>query len=164
MKKIFLFLFLVFFLSSCTAKHQRVDIKSPLNKVDYQSHLGSGNNSIEGQAFLRQKSGGVVTCAGNSVFLFPATDFFREVLQIVKSGRKTGKTSVDRRTVQEIIRESKCNTQGGFKFDNLPDGDWIVATDIFWKTGRLRQGGAVSSEIGTNDGHTSEIIMSGIIQ
>ena len=36
-----------------------------------------GSASVEGSGFLRQLDGGVVSCAGSAVWLFPDTPYFR---------------------------------------------------------------------------------------
>jgi hypothetical protein len=53
---------------------------------DHRSFEGSGTATIKGQAFLRQKGGGVVTCAGSDVKLMPATNYFKAAVAQARMG------------------------------------------------------------------------------
>ena len=63
------------FLSACMAsmppKHSMVSSFDP-SEVEWFSSRGA--NSVYGSALIRQRGGGVVTCAGRSVSLTPASN------------------------------------------------------------------------------------------
>lgn len=46
------------------------------NQVFNRAEYGPNSNIITGQAFLTQRGGVVVTCAGNTVLMRPATEYF----------------------------------------------------------------------------------------
>jgi len=85
-------------------------------KFDYEMHkpyVQKGNNTIKGQGFLRQQGGGVVTCAGRDVLLFPATPYFREFITIVNSRKKLITDPVDP-AYRDIMKRSQGDAQGNF--------------------------------------------------
>jgi hypothetical protein len=93
------------------------------SKFDYdlhKSYVQKGNNTIKGQAFLRQQGGGVVTCAGSEVLLVPDTPYFREMITILKSGKRPA-GEMDP-VGKSIIRRSRGDAQGNFIFNEVPDG------------------------------------------
>lgn len=114
---------------------------------EHAPYRESGPNRVEGQAFLRQRGGTVVTCAGAKVVVAPATDFIREVLAFIRAGGDLASLPIPGREYQSILRQTTCDAQGNFAIANLPAGRWIVATGVEWTVGRERQGGTVQREI-----------------
>lgn len=51
-----------------------------------QAQLARGDGEIRGNAFMMQRGGGVVTCAGNEVYLIPHNDYAAERLGALYDG------------------------------------------------------------------------------
>jgi hypothetical protein len=64
-----------------------VNVQSRVNPADYAAYQGTGDATIDGQGFLRQNGGAVVTCAGELVRAVPATPYTREVMSYRMAGR-----------------------------------------------------------------------------
>lgn len=146
MKKLLVALIL---LSGCATVNEPVKMQVAFNHAEHEMFKRSGSHTVKGQAFLRQRNGGVVTCAGNAVLMFPDTPFFREFIKIVDSGKKPEitKTELIPENWRSIIKNSQCDAQGNFSFTNIPTGQWIVVTTVVWQIpGRYTaydQGGSV---------------------
>lgn len=132
-----------------------------------------GNITINGSAFLRQRGGGVVTCAGSIVSLIPAgkharermeilydSDAFsvrglsmsEELAQIAKSNTKSRTHLADdppRGFPEESLeylqyrRETRCDAEGKFKFPNVSAGTYFITTSVEWTVGYKPQGGTL---------------------
>ena len=121
---------------------------APLPAFDAELHApysATGSASISGQAMRRQRGGGVVTCAGGRVLLAPATPYMRAVVQRALSGELAGSERLPA-SAGAVVRSTRCDAQGRFRFDGLAPLRWIVATDVTWYSGRDRQGGPVIGE------------------
>lgn len=78
-------------LSACMTT--TVETAVPFDPNQGRCILSRGSSTIQGQAFLRQAGGGVVTCAGEEVSLLPATPYQVERMTIIygstQGGRRT---------------------------------------------------------------------------
>jgi hypothetical protein len=128
--------------------------------------LEAGTGTIHGSGLLRQKGGGVVTCAGNDVFLVPATSSasseFRRLFGgdqgFVRNGRGSfggGKLVA----APQPHRTVMCNAQGFFTFSNVRPGKWYVMTAITWVVGDDTQGGTLLSSTDLIEGASVEIVL-----
>lgn len=117
----------------------------------------TGNSTVRGQAFLRQKGGGVVTCAGSQVMLIPATPYFREAINMARAGQRKPILSPE---AQDLRKTSTCDSQGNFSFSKVPAGKWFLVTEVSWIVAGLSQGGGLLEEITTDNDSVTEIIMS----
>lgn len=108
-----------------------------------QAFKGYGPATITGQAFLRQRGGGVVTCGGMPVLIVPATAYFREMFEINHRGESPigGQAAVG-----EFGIKTTCDAQGNFTFDRIQKGEWIVSVMVNWQAGGERQGGLLLKE------------------
>jgi hypothetical protein len=130
--------------------------------------LASGTSTIKGSALIRQRGGGVVTCAGNEIFLIPATPSATSELRRVfgddkgyvpRGGDATlggGKLVVPPRP----NRPGVCNAQGFFTFPNIRAGKWYVMTSVIWTVGDQYQGGSMLSSAEVREGQEIEIVIS----
>lgn len=132
---------------------------NPYYGPDYDYHRGQGPNTVTGQAFLRQKGGGLVTCAGTTAAIFPATPYFREVLAIYRSGR-TVQQPTPAGASGNPVRSAVCDAQGNFSISSVPSGRWILVSEVAWMAGYERQGGSLSREVDVVDGGTNRFILS----
>ncbi|OWJ67106.1 hypothetical protein [Inquilinus limosus] len=141
--------------------------QAPFVESEYAAYRGSGTGTIEGQGFLRQNGGGVVTCAGSKVWAAPATAYSREMTGIFEAG--WSQLTADFVTIDNpnqgrlfregIERETQCDAQGNFVFRNLPAGQWIVSTAVTWQVGYEAQGGYVRQETALADGQTVRLLL-----
>lgn len=141
--------------------------QAPFVESEYAAYRGSGMGTIEGQGFMRQNGGGVVTCAGSRVWAAPATAYTREMTGIFEAGWNPivgGLAVIDNpnqgRLFREgIERETQCDAQGNFAFRNLPAGQWIVSTAVTWRVGNEPQGGYVRQETALAEGQTVRLLL-----
>lgn len=118
-----------------------------------------GGVKVQGQAFLRQRGGGTVTCAGERVLLLPGTPYFREVVSISKSLNETGYAfgvAIARKTV---ARRTQCDAQGNFEFGEVPPGSWYVLTEVRWVVGGRAQGGIMGRSIEVTAAPSSPVLL-----
>ncbi|MDQ6996926.1 MAG: hypothetical protein Q9M82_05625, partial [Mariprofundus sp.] len=86
-------LIIVLTIISC-APLKKVQLTQTYNPADQNKYVVSGQNTITGQAFLRQQGGGTVTCAGSHVVLFPATPFWKELVSTLQQGNDIDASNV----------------------------------------------------------------------
>lgn len=130
--------------------------------------LATGTGTIKGSALMRQRGGGVVTCAGNDVFLIPATPSATNELNRVFGGDhgyvpRGGDPMIGGGTLvapPTPNRTEVCNAQGFFTFANIRAGKWYVMTSIVWVAGNDYQGGAMLSSAEIGEGQEIEIVLS----
>jgi hypothetical protein len=138
------------------------------NEVELATRiLEPGTGTIKGSALIRQRGGGVVTCAGNEVYLIPATESgTRELRRIFGSAgyvRRGGDTTMGGGTLvapPQPNRKGVCNAQGFFTFDRVKPGDWYVMTSVVWSVGDSYQGGTLLGSAQIADGGEAEIVLS----
>ena len=130
--------------------------------------LGPGTGTIKGSALIRQRGGGVVTCAGNDVYLVPATASATSELRRVFGDDKGyvqrggdailggGKLVVAPRPHGQGV----CNAQGFFTFANTRAGKWYVMTTVVWQVGQENQGGTMLGTAVVVEGQEAEVVLS----
>ena len=133
----------------------------------FRSMLESGSGTITGSALIRQRGGGVVTCAGNEVFLIPSTESgSRELRRIFGSEqgyhRRGGGTLGGGTVVMPPVpnRTTVCDAQGFFTFDDVRAGRWHVMTSVVWTVGDSYEGGALLGTAELGDGEEIELVLS----
>lgn len=136
-----------------------------------------GKNTITGNAFLRQQGGGLVTCAGSDVNLFPKTAYATEYLEEKFketyflygefSGGKGYKQSGDFLFNPYSASGSKatlCDSQGNFEFTGVGDGEYYVITRVNWsvpgKYGPEEQGGNLVRQVKVLGNETKKVVLS----
>lgn len=129
----------------------------------------NGANSIRGQAFLRQSGGGVVTCAGADVRLFPRTTYGDERVQ--KAYGSSAEAEATQRIVGIILedpdprwvehmRQTVCDADGRFQFTDVADGAYFVETEVRWFVARYgSQGGPVIAPVTVEGGQAVDLIV-----
>lgn len=129
--------------------------------------LDEGSNTISGQAFLRQRGGGVITCAGNTVHLVPAGTYARERIQniygtIFRPALSLAYARADSPDPYYVTlsREARCDAQGNFLFQGVADGAYFVATKVVWEVNYQLQGGHVMAPVKVSGGQAVEVIVS----
>ncbi|MEJ2217580.1 MAG: hypothetical protein P8099_13300 [Gemmatimonadota bacterium] len=132
------------------------------------ARLEPGKGTIKGSAVLRQRGGRVVTCAGNEVFLIPATESAsKELRRIFGSdegyvNRGGNVVTGGGRLVRppQPNRSTACDPQGYFTFSNVRAGKWYVMTNVVWSANGDYQGGTLLGTAEVAEGEASEIVLS----
>jgi len=111
----------------------------------------NGQHTITGQAFMRQRGGGVVTCAGAEVTIVPLTKFAEKILQVRLSGN-TPQYSTQEQVAgggrsRSYIQKAICDAQGNFIFNKVSKGRWFFETKVSWRVGDSYQGGYVRKKV-----------------
>lgn len=122
-------------------------------------YMVKGSSTLHGQAFMRQRGGGIVTCAGSSVYLAPSTPYYwHKKIEAMGS-----KNYVIEGKSKAVVRETTCDAQGSFTFADLPPGGdlgWDLITIVEWNVAGKVQGGAVlESFIKLKEGAVTEVIV-----
>jgi hypothetical protein len=137
----------------------RVAVQTPYDASQYATYKPTGLNAIRGQAFLTQQGGGVVTCAGKQVFLTPDSPYFRELASIATHG-STPEFPHGNGGPEDVVRHTVCDAQGNFEFTKLPDGKYILMTEVRWQVGYAAQGGPIWMPGTVADGVEKHVVMS----
>lgn len=134
---------------------------SDANEAEYLPYLQPGTSTLRGQAFLTQAGGRVVTAAGRTVTLDPATTVGNEWWG------KSAKVWVHRAltppspTFFKARRSTTADADGRFVFSDIPAGKYYVRTEVTWEVGRHNptQGGLVGRLVDVRDGKPNEVIL-----
>jgi hypothetical protein len=152
-------------LAGCAAPQRNVvTIHAPFNEAEARAMLEPGTNTIRGSGFMRQRGGGVVTCAGSHAYLVPATAHARERFAAIygtnKAARSMPEFQPDLAAYKAASKQTVCNAQGAFTFERVKDGEYFVTTGISWTVGGAQQGGAVYSSVRVRGGEAVEVVLS----
>jgi len=163
-------------LTGCAVPKQqpKISLVSVFDKDQAERMMAEGTNSIKGSSLMRQVNGGVVTCAGRAVALFPATQYAIERMRFIYGSDTSGtvgamslQTNPEPFTntdpdYRRMIKTTQCDAQGFFKFEKLSDGEFIVLTTIFWKSNpnsAFYEGGGMMRKIKVQSGEVKEIVI-----
>jgi hypothetical protein len=135
------------------------EISIPFDQTAYRQYTTPGDNGIKGQAFLRQRGGGVVTCAGEGVLLFPDTTFFQLLINEARAGKQINAQTFDDPRYKYMMRKGQCDAQGNFSFAGLPAGEWLLLTNVAWRVGDYKQGGVVMRHVAVAGGRTEQVLL-----
>lgn len=130
-----------------------------------KEEYGSEPNTVTGQAFLTQKGGGVVTCAGQAVLMYPDTEYFEDIYDDVPS--------LDALPSEEaaFYKTSQCDAQGNFEFHKVPAGKWVIRTIVRWDVFAVKpflnsyytadevQGGPLKKHVTVQNGEINKFII-----
>ena len=167
MKKIAL-ISLALLLTACQAP--TYNIVAPFNEKEAEVALKKGNNTIKGEAFLRQAGGRVVTCAGYEVSLTPVTAYATERIMALYGTAEKGQNILGWQARNynfvpnepryfELRKTTVCNSTGYFEFKNIKDGSYYLVTSVLWTNGQAWQGGSLMQKVSVKDGETVEVIL-----
>lgn len=132
-------------------------IHSEFTDQDRTRFSGTGSGGVRGQAFLRQRGGGVVTCAGEDVVLLPSVPYFREVIEEALARKQLSFAVGIANAYKSVVRRSTCDAQGNFAISDVPAGRWFVLTQVSWMVAARVQGGVVGREIDVDQ--SSQLVM-----
>lgn len=151
-------LLLIFVVAACSAA-KPYKFKSTIDEGDMQRYRQNGTATVTGSAFMRQKGGGVVTCAGSEVQLAPDVPYVREAIDAAKKGYDLSQEKVSP-VGAGAGRKAVCDAQGNFKFSNLPGASWFLLTQVTWSAGDLLQGGTLIKQAQTIEGQETNVVIS----
>ena len=150
-------LLLILALPSCTTMAPALPESSVLvplqtvfdpSEVAFINELGS--NTIKGSAFIRQQGGGEVGCAGNAVYLIPqGAQSIEHAGFVFDETSSSGYRSIANRKMpvppgdayHSHQRETICDIDGKFEFQNVAAGSYLVVTRVTWTVDYSTQGG-----------------------
>ena len=160
-------IFALLILSACVAPKNYI-LKSEFDANQAQKQLANGNNTISGEAFLRQSGGGVVTCAGYEVLLVPETPYAQERIGLIYGNTIKGYNPLYNRITftpdyPEYYLSQKrkvCSSTGHFEFKNVKDGTYFVVATVLWNVPNAGyQGGTFMEKITVKDKENYEVIL-----
>lgn len=151
------------FLSGCATPPPPQPLAA-FNEQEYAKFSGSGSGILEGQAFLRTRGGDIKYAAGSEVALKPATSHGRDWAN--RCYRTDRWHPVDDRA-RPYLRTAIADASGSFRFTNLPPGEYVVVTSIFWQYPRstgssvymATTGGFVAGIATVEDGQVVRVIL-----
>ena len=145
-------------LAACqTAPAQLAPRRAVFVEAEYAPFAGTGSSSIEGQAFMRTRGGGVRYGAGCTVACNPATSYSTEWYERhVLGGERLA--AHDRRT-EPYLRTTVADAEGRFRFDGLPPGDYYLACQIVWDAGMMMTGGWACAKASVADGQVARVVV-----
>ena len=125
-----------------------IRISTPLDEAKAKRLLTEGKNTIYGQIRKEVRDGVLVSCANEPVNLVPVTDYAREWVRYyyeTDSGKYGTERSAYRVNDKEkktkfagaerfyhLTKETKCNDDGEYSFENVHDGDFYVVVKVRW--------------------------------
>lgn len=132
-----------------------------------RAQLESGKNTIKGSAFIRQKGGGIVTCAGQIVELIPATEYAAERMRAIYQNSTSGfdNDDVQYRFIPDhpdfasLKRTTRCDVQGNFVFERISDGEFYLTTEVDWQVLGKKQGGKIMRRVRVSGSEIINVIM-----
>jgi hypothetical protein len=119
-----------------------------------------GTSNIRGEAFIRQRGGGVVTAAGRQVVLCPDSPIDRE-MNLIGARRQNFAMTPDARAHLSTCRMVRAGATGNFAFRDLPAGAYSVATAVTWSIpgSYIPEGGFIYENISVGEGETAEVVL-----
>lgn len=162
-------------LSACaTPTSSVVTVYAPFDEAQAKALLQPGTNTVRGNAFVRQRGGGVVTCAGSQVTLVPATTYASERMRYIYSDQNVTLPeraraplsdqrvfSPDFGSYRQNVKTTVCDSQGNFTFDRVADGRFFVVTTVAWQVGSANEGARLMHQVLTSNGQTISVVLSG---
>jgi len=131
-----------------------------------------GHATVAGRAFLKLADGSYQTCAGFNIELLPVAAYSRERITRTYGNEQQGqilleqnppKFTPDEPEYHELLLKSVCNTEGEFRFERVPAGDYFVMAFIIWDdtTGATprKTGGAAMKRIHVAEGSTQDVLL-----
>lgn len=154
-------------LAACAGRVVETTVPFDPNEVSYINQRGSAD--IEGQAFFRQRGGGVVTCAGEEVRLAPAGEYTTQRMTQIYGSAQGGRVNVLQGVSQDnldpgylsMMRTSVCDAEGDFIFSNVANGDYYVLTRVLWTVGDsfIPEGGGLAQRVQVRDGQDVRVLL-----
>lgn len=117
-------------LGGCATRPE-VTIDTPISAADLAPYKRSGAATVVGRGSLGRAGARAVTCRGQQVLLTPAIAYNRQMVAAMRNGQKVV-AGPHVGSSQSVWRKATCDTQGRFRFHNVPPGAWFVSIPIHW--------------------------------
>ncbi len=142
-----------------------VEKKLPFDAAAHAGAQVKGTARIDGEGFLRRNNGALARCSGEMVYLLPDTAYFREWIDIYRAGHLLEDAGARSAEHGAAVRRTQCTMRGGFIFEDLPAGKWLVLTRITYDAEAnfaflSRQDHTFLAEVETRAGVTTPVILS----
>jgi len=137
-------------------------LKSRFYEDDFAPFTVTGTGAVEGSAFLRTRGGEIRTAAGVEILLIPGTGHTHEWYLRACYNEEEG-LALDER-VGDYTRRVIAGEGGRFRFASLPEGEYILLTEILWEVPRLGRdpkttGGVAGANIYITAGQTLSVVV-----
>ena len=126
--------------------------------ADYEQYKEPGIETVTGQAFRRQRGGGVVYGAGSTISMMPVTAYTMEIMnrEIIGGLELTPPRSP---ALWEFIFTNQADGEGNFEFKNLPAGDYYIYGDVVWIIDDEIQGGILVKRVEVGSGEREKVML-----
>jgi len=128
MKTLLLSSLLTTMLVGC-ASHTYVNTP-PFIPNEHSEYTVDGGSTLRGESVYRDGEGENISCANQTIYLLPDTDFYQHLMAIDNSGYFL-RHKIDPRA-QSLIRSANCDAAGRFVFERLPAAKWIALSPLHW--------------------------------
>ncbi|MDH0117216.1 hypothetical protein N7379_22275 [Rhizobium pusense] len=138
---------------------QSVTVKTPFNPAEHEFAAKPGKATVSAQAFMRRNDGMVVYAAGSNAMLLPASSYVRELYDT--SQKVYGSPTVSNLDIRlkDYTKIAQANGEGRFSFHGVPDGEYLVVTNVNWRAGDSAQGGDLTKFITVQNGQNVDVIL-----
>ena len=122
----------------CAPQIQTIETIGKFDPDEVAFIHATGPNTIQGQAFMRQRGGNVVTCAGNKVLLVPqGSNSIERIAKLFGSTQRVARP-IAMPDIADVrywkhMRSTRCDAKGSFVFEDLADGDYFITTYVLWE-------------------------------
>lgn len=129
--------------------------------------IGHGPNTVTGRASIRLRDGRTVSCAGQAVYLVPATAYARIRIKALYGSDQRGamldsrnhRFEPDPPEYSRLVRRSQCNERGEFRFEQVASGNFFLTAVVRGPEGERHAGGSLMQALGTGGGRTTDLSM-----
>lgn len=155
----------LFCITACgtVSEIRTVNVRQPFDGAQAERMIAAGPNTIYGSALMRQRGGGVVTCAGSEIILVPATEYAKQRMASIFGSSNFSRTAVkfqpDVAEYKDLVRKTKCNVQGQFTFEQVADGEFFISSTVVWAVGYNAQGGNMIERVTVKNGQRKEVTL-----
>jgi len=137
-----------------------VQMSTPFNEADFAPYAKKGTGVISGQVFSKTVGGDVKYGAGSTVYLYPKTPYIVEYFAQATSGKNV--ENIDPRAGKSG-KTTTCDGQGNYEFKELPPGDYILISSVFWgvptRYGISNTGGEIRKDVTVRDGEYLKVML-----
>jgi len=140
-------------LVGCTSVYTGADYNPSLAPNGYRFPERVGDAAVRGQALWRQDGGGLITCAGDEVYMLPVSEYAQHQLWQLKYGDGLDLSR------QPGFHKQLCDARGNFDFRDLGAGDWYVVSRFVWYDNDQPQGGWLVTTVDLAPGEHERVII-----
>ena len=158
---VFIFIGVSALVGGCETRPTNSPSESFFHPWQVEKNQKDDANTIRGSALIRQKDGGIINCAGNTVYLFPATPIaIKQMLGTCDSQSNPTAAPQSSSPYSVATRQAICDSQGSFEFQNISDGNFLVAIPIHRVIDYSKQCGWLMRRITAEGGEVKHIDLS----